>query len=424
MGKFSSFPIILTGYADMICKKHGKRARQICQSKEYQAIFGTTISTETKAADLWQLENFSEYLSSGLQSGLTGNRCGGLIWDDPVKGRRAAESRAEQDATWDAYRDDARTRKIPSAWEVGIGTRWHQRDLHGRILPEEWAGQSGYMQGIDGNLWYVLCVPAEAEHESDPLGRQPGEMLWSDWFPDAYWEPLRLDARSWGSLYQQVPTPPEGDFIKQEWVRYYDVLPKHLKHYLSGDYAVTRAEDADDPDWSEIGDWAVDPEGYVYYVDGWEGRVSADVWIEHMLDMVDNYSPVAHIAGGGQIRRGIEPFIKKRMRDRKVFVNLVWYPETHGKEENARTFQALMAAGMVYWPRGNARAERIIRQLVGFPTLTHDDAFDMCAMLGRHLAKIWGGLRPKPPEEKPIITAPVITFQDLEKRSRQKQKKW
>ena len=51
------------------------------------------------------------------------------------------------------------------------------------------------------------------------------------------------------------------------------------------------------------------------------------------------------------------------MRERKTFCQLVWYPETHGKEENARDFQAMMQNGMVLWPRGNEEAEWIIRHL-------------------------------------------------------------
>ena len=51
-----------------------------------------------------------------------------------------------------------------------------------RILPEDWAGESGFFKGRDGYWWYILCIQAEAEHESDPLGRKVGEYLWTEWF--------------------------------------------------------------------------------------------------------------------------------------------------------------------------------------------------------------------------------------------------
>lgn len=431
MGKYPDEPIILGSYADMLAKKHGKRARQVCMSPEYKAIFETQIDPTMKAADNWAVLNGSEYLAAGLQSGLTGNRAGGLIIDDPVKGRRAAESTAEQKATWDAYKDDARTRKKPGAWELLIQTRWSEKDLAGQILPEDWAGESGYIKCRDGNWWYVLCVQAQVEHEGDPLGREVGEYLWEEWFnedgsAEDYWAPMKIDARSWASLHQQIPTPPEGEMFKQKWVQYYDRLPGHCQYYISADYAVTRDQDASDPDWTVIGVWAVSPEKNIYFVDGWKGKTQADVWIENALDLAENYEPMAHIAGGGPVRRGTEPFLKRRRIDRGVMVRLVWYPETHGKEENARSFQAMMSSGLVYWPQGNELAEWVIRDLIGFPTLTHDDGFDMCSMLGRHLAKVWGKKVKREKKEQTVITPQQITVNQLVKSfdRRKPQERW
>ena len=409
MGKYPDNPIILTSYADMLAKKHGKRARAVCNSPEYRAVFNTGLDPKTKAADQWALTNGSEYLAAGIQSGLTGNRAFGLIWDDLVKGRRAAESQAEQIATWDAYKDDARTRKIPIAWELGVMTRWHESDVPGHILPDDWAGESGFFKGKDGYWWYVLCFQAEAEHESDPLGRKRGEYIWEEWFntegsAEDYWAPLKLDNRSWGSLYQQVPTPPEGSFFKREWVRYYDFLPKDLSIYMSADYAVTAAEDADNPDLTSMGVWGMDSSGEVYFLEGWHGAVDAGEWADIMLDFVEAKRPLDHVAGGGPIRRGTEHYMKLRMRQRKTFINLVWYPETHGKEENARDFQGMMSNGMVLWPRGHEEAEWIIRHLVGFGTLRYDDPVDMCAMFGRHCYKLWEANPTKPKKkEGPIV---------------------
>ena len=420
MGKYPENPIILTSYADMLAKKHGKRARQVCMSPEYQAIWETTMDPKTQAADQWALLNGSEYLSAGLQSGLTGNRAFGLIWDDPVKGRRAAESLAEQVATWDAYKDDARSRKIPDAWEIGIMTRWHERDLAGMILPEDWNGESGFIKGRDGNWWYVLCVQAMVETETDPLGRKMGEYLWTDWFqidgdPEAYWAPFKLDSRSWGSLYQQIPTPPEGTMFKDKWVQYYDRLPAldTLKLFLSADYAVTRAEDADNPDMTSIGVWGIDPDDRIYFIDGWHGQVDAGEWTEIVIDFMENYDLMGHIAGGGPIRRGTEPMLRRRMDQRSALCRLIWYPETFNKEENARAFQALMQLGQVYWPTNNEEAVWIIRHLVGFGTLRFDDAVDMCSMMGRHVHRMWAQRKVEKVEEKPIITGEPIPVVDL-----------
>lgn len=423
MGNNPDSPIILTGYADLICKKHGKRARQICLSEEFGAIFETGINKETKAANDWALTNGASYYSAGLQSGLTGNRAKGLIWDDPVKGAKAANSEVERRATWEAYRMDARSRKRPDSWEVGIQTRWHEEDLAGMMLPEGWAGESGFMLGKDGHIWYVLCLQAQVETDTDPLGRPEGAYLWTEWFhedgsPDDYWAPMKLNPREWSSLYQQVPTPTEGDFFKESWVRYYDHLPKDLNYFISADYAVTEKDAETNPDFTSIGVWGVDSEGHVYFVAGWHGMTDALVWTETMLDFVAQYEPMAHVAGKGPIRRATEPVIKLRMKQRKVFCQLVWYEESYTKDVNARAFQAAMANGMILWPRNDEEANWVIRHLLGFGTLKVDDPVDMCAMIGRHVAKLWGPRPPKEPEAPPVISKGEVQMGQYIKRRR------
>ncbi len=239
MGRNPGQEIILTGYGDTICKKHGKRARQICASSGYRAVFGFNVNPDTRAADNWETQNKSSYKSAGILSGLTGFRCDGLVWDDLVKGRKEADSITICEDTWNAYLDDARSRKKPTAWEVGIGTRWSENENMGRILPDGYAGESGFMQCRDGNAWYVLCIAAECERLDDPLGREVGDMLWPEWFTEEYWADKRINPRSWSSLYQQRPSLDTGLYFKREWHRTYNTLPKEINYYLSFDPAVS-----------------------------------------------------------------------------------------------------------------------------------------------------------------------------------------
>ena len=94
---------------------------------------------------------------------------------------------------------------------VSHNTRWHERDLAGRLLAAE-----------DGHLWRVINIPAIAEN-GDPLGRQPGEPLQSarghrDWAAIK----RRVGSRGWNALYQGRPAPAEGGMIKRDWWRYFD----------------------------------------------------------------------------------------------------------------------------------------------------------------------------------------------------------
>jgi hypothetical protein len=106
-----------------------------------------------------------------------------------------------------------------------IQTRWHEEDLAGSILPVDYAGESGLIKCRDGQIWDVLCIPAKAEREDDPLGRKIGEYLWPEWFPKehwATWEDNPRAARTWAALYQQRPAPFTGVHFNREMFRMYD----------------------------------------------------------------------------------------------------------------------------------------------------------------------------------------------------------
>ena len=96
---------------------------------------------------------------------------------------------------------------------VLIQTRWHEDDLAGRILAEA---------ETSGEQWHVLSLPAEAEPD-DPLGRQPGELLWDDEYGYARFlerEKATQLPRNWSALYQQRPAPETGNYFRDSCVAF------------------------------------------------------------------------------------------------------------------------------------------------------------------------------------------------------------
>src|SRR5205823_337722 len=118
------------------------------------------------------------------------------------------------------------SRKKPNAFEIGITTRWHEDDVAGRILPEDYNGESGWIKCRDGCDWYVVCLPAEAEREDDILGRKMGERIWPEWFGEDHFRPFKLRPRLWSALYQQRPAPESGAFFEVDWFKPYTIRPK------------------------------------------------------------------------------------------------------------------------------------------------------------------------------------------------------
>jgi len=388
LGNHPGKKIILASYGDDLAKTHGRRTRQLLKEPETISISQSELSPDSRAVDKFSLTNGSEYIACGILGGVTGNRANGIIIDDPVKGRKDAGSPAVSSSTWNAYEDDLKTRLIPGGWVVIIQTRWVEDDLSGRILPEGWSGESGEIECRDGNTWTVLCLQAECQHpESDPLGRAAGEMLWPEWFDERHWAQFRMNRRSWSSLYQQIPAPDDGIlFLKADMMNYALAdLPEDVRIIGAGDCAVT----PDGGDWTEFGIAAIAPDGALYLLDWWRGRVDSGVWVEKQIDMIAEWSPLCWYAEAGVIRRSMEMTIRRRMTQRQVYCRLEYMPAVNNKEANAGAAIALAGAGKIFWPRA-AWIVELQRQLLVFPAGNPDDGVDTLGLLGRGAAKLGG----------------------------------
>lgn len=371
--------VILASYASDIAKKQGRRARQLIKSPGFSDVFGVTLTPDQSAADEWALTNGSEYMAGGILSGLTGNRAALGILDDPIKGRQQAESETIRNSTWDAYIDDFCSRLIPGAPQVMILTRWHEDDVAGRILPENWAGESGAFRGRDGRNWDVLCLPAIADRLDDPLGRKIGETLWPEWFSHQHWAPFQQNHRTWASLYQQKPTPDEGSYFRKDWFKRWSHLPI-VHRYGTSDYATKDGEG----DYTVHHIWGVDPQGDLYLIDRWRGQTTSDVWIERQCDLIEKHKPLAWFGEAGPIYRAIEPALMRRMRERNVAVRMEALASISDKPTSARGFQSRAATGRVYLP-DTPEGDMVIDELIRFPAGKYDDEVDACSKIGRAL---------------------------------------
>lgn len=389
--------VILASYASDIAKKQGRRARQLIMSPSFQNLMGATLKQDQKAADEWALDNGSEYMAGGILSGLTGNRAALGVWDDLIKGRQTAESEAVRTSTWDAYIDDFCSRLIPGAPQVGITTRWHQDDVAGRILPEDWNGESGVFEGRDGRIWHVLCIPAIADRADDPLGREIGETLWPQWFTLAHWAPFQRNARTWNSLYQQKPVADEGTYFKAAWFHRYAPAerPRHLNIYMTSDHA-PGGEDHNDYNVFRV--WGIDENQHLWMLDGWRGQKTIDVAmgieidavtgdqklaLEGALPLIKKWKPLCWFPENDNNWKSSKPFVTAAMRKHRVFCRIEELSTQGGdKATKAQPFQAKASMGEVHIPLGLI-GDAIIEEYKKFPAGKNDDDVDAAANIGR-----------------------------------------
>lgn len=386
--------VILASYASDITRKQGRRARQLIKSMSFRNVIGACLSAESSAADEWALDTGSEFMGGGILSGLTGNRAALGIADDLIKGREAAESQTIRDKTWDAYIDDFCSRLIPGAPQVMIATRWHEDDPAGRILPGDWAGESGVFHGRDGRVWHVICLPAIADRADDPLGRKIGEVLWPEWFSEEHFAPFMRNSRTWSSLYQQKPSPDEGTFFKKEWFRRFDVRPDNLRYYMTSDHA---PGDGDGSDWNVFRIWGIDPNQHIYEVDGYRSQLtmdealgiktleSGDVELAEFggLPLIKKWKPLCWFPEDDNNWKASQAFVKAAMRRLKCHCRIEpLSPHGQDKPTKARAIQAKASMGEVWFPNG-VLGDAIIDEFVRFPAGKHDDEVDTASLIGR-----------------------------------------
>jgi predicted phage terminase large subunit-like protein len=389
--------IIIASYADKIAQKQSRRIQQICGSPRYRHLWDEPVMLDREAVGDWSLSNRCEFLAAGIMGGITGNRAHGVIIDDPVAGREEADSDLVRQKTIDGYNDDVMTRLLPGAYVILIQTRWHEMDLAGQILPDDYDGRSGWVMCKDGMPWYILNIPAKAERGDDPLGRQPGEYMWPEWFTPQHWAmyengTTREQRRTWSSLYQQRPTPEgSGDFKRSDFNWYdSDELPVNLHLVGASDYAVTK----DAGDFSEHGIGGLDSDGNLWFVDWWSGQTETDVSIAAFISMLQRYNKPNEdrkinmwCNEGGVIDKAVRPTINKAMREAREYVDLRTLPSIQDKRAKCKAFGALVSAGAVWLPRGQAWAEDLVDQLCAMPAGRYDDKADVAGLMGRMIDK-------------------------------------
>jgi len=411
MGRKKRRNIIVATYASDLGRKIGRRMRSIVKQPVYREIMGTGLADDQKAADEWALDNGNEFMSGGILSGITGNRADGLLVDDPVKGRQDADSETIQKRTKEEFDDSLKTRLKPGGWIILIQTRWSERDLAGQILPESWDGESGPILCRDGLVWEVLSIPAQAE-QNDPLGREPGEMLWSEWFDAAHWENYRGNPRTWSALYQQRPAPADGTFYQREWFRRYRMgdEPRHLRKYITSDHAPTDGEDSD-PNVARV--WGVDDKNDVWLLDGFNHVAKMDKTAERIIGLIKKHEPFAWFPEDDNNFKSAAPFIMQQMRANGVRTRIEpMSPHGGDKASKAQSFQGMAAMGMVWIPEG-PEGDAVIEEHIRFPAGKHDEEVDCSAIMGRAIAMAHPAIvPPEPPKPGELRGIGQMTFNE------------
>ncbi|MBA3483148.1 MAG: hypothetical protein H0T51_15175 [Pirellulales bacterium] len=321
-----------------------------------------------------QIESTRNFFAQGILV----HNC--LILDDLLKDDEEALSENHCEKLWNWFKSTARSRLTPDGVIVVMATRWTQQDITGRILA-----------GDLGPEWPFVHVnlPAIAE-AGDQLGRQPGEALWPERWPEeilrTYREGDGSDDFWWQALYQQRPT----QHLHAEWPEVYfedidaDRWPDPYEFELSA-IAVDAAKGGATGDYSAI-----------VFAGLYNGRiyVTADIRRRPCPELI---ADAAEMAGAlrpeevGFESNGFQELLAGDFED---------YQENHGgfpyvveriqnysveKRTRIRRLGGYLGKRRLRFNRGVPGVELLIKQLKAFPKGDYDDGPDALEMAVRRL---------------------------------------
>lgn len=224
LGTFPEKRVVITGYGDRFTGEWGRKARDL-MTAHGPTIFHLNVRRRQSAIRDWGLEGHEGSMkSAGVGGPLTGRGADLLIVDDPIKNEKQANSENFRRNIWDWWIATASTRLEPDATAIVIQTRWNWDDLVGRLLC---AAKDG-----TGPQWRVIDMPAI---------RDDGAALWPERYPRAALDAIRLEKGEywWSALYQQRPTPRDGQFFKVSNLEIVDAAPALARCVRTWDNAAT-----------------------------------------------------------------------------------------------------------------------------------------------------------------------------------------
>jgi predicted phage terminase large subunit-like protein len=378
--------IIFATYNEPFSQDIGSDCRNIMQSPSFKQVFPKfRFRAGGLSREKLQSQDGGMAAFVGRGGSITGRGADVLIIDDPIKDAEEAQSPALRQKLWDWFTQVAMTRLMTKfACVVVVHTRWHEDDLIGRLTDPS----NPCYSEMEAAKWKIINLPAIAI-ENDPLGRAAGEALWPERFDLEFLNAARsLDAKGFSALYQQQPSPDDGDLFRSDWITTYErnQKPADLRIYAASDHAIGEDKTRNDATVMIIG--GVDSYGDLYILDVWWEKAGADKQVEAMLRLAKQYKPMLWFAERGHITKSIAPFLRKRMQEEQNYFSIEEVTPVANKVQRAQSIMGRMSMKKVKFPKHAPWLMAARDELLKFPNARHDDFVDALAWLGMSIDRM------------------------------------
>lgn len=238
--------------------------------------------------------------------------------------------------------------------------------------------------------WYTARYAAHNEDFS--------EILWPERFDQERLEAIRDSyvvqgmPEGYSQEYLNYPIDESSAYFKRDDFRFFseeEVDYDRMTFFAATDLAISQKEKAD---YTVICVVGLDSNNRMHVVDVQRGRWDAKDIIDNMMAIQVKWQPDIFAIEGGQISKAITPFLKEEMMSTGVFLNLKEMTPVADKETRARSMQARLRQGTVYFNGKASWYPDLEQEMVRFPRDVHDDQVDALAWIGLTLAEMTPGL--------------------------------
>jgi len=396
LGNYPFHEIIGCSYGSDLANGFSRKVRDVVKDTAYSAVFpDCAVNKDSQSVEQWLTTAGGGYSAAGVGGPITGKGAHVLVIDDPIKNRSDAESGTNREAIWDWYTSTAYTRLAPGGGVLVILTRWHDDDLAGRLLKKQAEGE--------GDEWVVVEYPAQAIN--DELFRKKDDPLHSARYDNAALERIKraVGPRDWQALYQQNPTPDDGDYFEKSMFQWYgpqDIPPySELNFYTAWDFAIGQKEQNDFSVGITVG---VDKHDRTYVVDIQRGHWGTLELVDKVLEVYKTWRPAITGLERGHIEMTLRPFLDKRIREERLtsFYIEELNPGKRDKVARARSIQGRMQQGLVYFRKNCNATASLVAEMMRFPNGLHDDGVDAMSWIGQMLSLLVRPRETKAPPKK------------------------
>lgn len=402
IGQSPDAQTIYASFSERLGKRANRQLQRILQSDKYSMIFpNVTLGDQMgrygkvkamKNNDMFEVvdsetkEIVGNFRNTTVQGAVTGETLDIGVIDDPVKGRKEANSKVVQEGIWDWFTDDFYTRFNEYAGLLVILTRWSKLDIAEKL------------QSIEDIDCKVISFKAIAEE--DEQHRKEGEPLFPahkslDFLNK---RKSKMAKENWQALYQQSPMIKGGNIFKFDHWKWWRALPELKCLFITGD---TASKKNTWNDFTVFQCWGYGVDNCIYLIDLIRKRMEA-----HELRTSAKLFYNKHNTGKLVLPEGYKSnqehvsLRKMYVEDKSSGIGLIQdltldrvkieaIPRNIDKIERSYDTQPEIESGKVYLCEGVIDVGYITDEGGEFPNGAYDDTID-CTMTAIEVAYIHG----------------------------------